>query len=280
MFNEDLTLSFEQQLRKERGYKKELDFRAFKGDGGEPSQPAQVKSTYKNGFGDEATQDEFHPSDWNKSQMSYYQSAVPTLQNKLYDINGADSQARAMADATRANGLKRFGQTMDESLGRDVASVAHRFGSLDNSTMDSALKRFGQAKSDGLQLLQNDYDANYQNNMNSIQGYNMNNLNSALNGMGNLYNLGNGLSQNALSSSNATNNFNNQQYANRLAAYNANLARQNTMFNGLSSVLGNSQLTGAIGNGIGAAGSWLGSLGGAAGTEALSYAPELAMMVA
>ena len=226
--NTDLFLSFEQQLKKERGHKKELDFKAYKGDSA-PAAPAQKKETYS-AWGNKATQDNFTPSAFNQSQMDYYQSAIPTLQAKLYDTQGNDSQARAQADAIKANGLKSFTRTMDDSFGSDMANIAGRFGSLDNSTYDSALKRFGQAKSEGLQALQNDYDANYQNNLNNIQSYNQNNLNSALNGMNNLYNLANGYSANALNSSNATNGFNQQSYANQLAQYNAKQAQNNALY--------------------------------------------------
>jgi len=194
------------------------------GSNSEPSAEAQVKSTYTNGYGDSATQDGFTPSAFNQSQMSAYQSAIPTLQSKLYDTKGADTQARAAADATKANGLKSFTRTMNDSFGTNMADAAHRFGSLDNSTFDSMNKRFGQATSDGLTALQNDYDANYQNNMNNQQSYNQNNLNSALNGMGNLYNLANGQSQNALNSSNASNNFNNTQYGTQASMFNAKTA--------------------------------------------------------
>lgn len=202
--------------------------RCCKGDSA-PTAPKQEKESYSS-WGNLATQNGFTPSAFNQKQMDSYQSAIPTLQAKLYDTQGNDAQARAQADATRANGLKSFTRTMDDSLGSDMANISHRFGSLENSTMDSALKRFGQAKSEGLQALQNDYDANYQNNMNNIQAYNQNNLNSALNGMNNLYNLANGYSQNALSSSNATNNFNQQSYTNQLAAWKAQQDQNTAMW--------------------------------------------------
>jgi len=202
-----------------------------------PKAPAQVKETYTNGYGDSATQNAFTPSAFNQSQMNNYQSEIPTLQNKLYDTQGNDTQARAMAEATKANGLKSFTRTMNDSLGSDMSNIAGRFGSLDNSTMDSALKRFGQAKSDGLTALQNEYDSNYQNNLNNIQSYNQNNLNSALNGMNNLYNLSNGQSANALNSSNATNNFNAENYKNALSAYTTNQANQNAMYSKLGTAV-------------------------------------------
>lgn len=230
--NEDLFLSFEQQLKKERGYKKELDFKAYKGEN-EPSSPTQKKEKYT-AWGNTGDQNSFTPSAFNQSQMDYYQKSLPGLQSKLYDTTGADTQARAMADATRANGLKTFTNSMNDSLGKDMSNIAGRFGSLDNSTMDSALKRFGQAKSDGLTALQNDYDANYQNNLSNIQAYNQNNLNSALNGMNNLYNMSNGYSSNALNSSNATNNFNQQNYQNALAQYQYKQNQNSGLFGGLS----------------------------------------------
>lgn len=230
--NTDLFLSFEQQLKKERGHKRELDFKAYKGNN-RPTQPEQAKESYS-AWENTANQNGFTPSAFNQSQMNNYQSVIPTLQSKLYDTAGADTQARAAADATKANGLKSFTRTMNDTLGSDMSNIAGRFGSLDNSTMDSALKRFNQAGQEGLTALQNDYDANYQNNLNNIQSYNQNNLNSALNGIGNLYNLSNGYSANALNSSNATNNFNQQNYSNNLAAWNADQVNNNAMWNNLA----------------------------------------------
>lgn len=255
--NTDLFLSFEQQLKKERGYKKELDFKAYKG-GSEPSQPAQVKEKYS-AWGNVGDQNGFTPSSYNQSQMDRYQSVIPKLQDKLYDTTGADTQARAYADNLKSLGLKRFKQDQADALGTIQSNNARRFGSLSNSDYDSNLKTLSRESNSALEDMNTQYDTNYQNALDNYQGYNTNNLNSALNGMGNLYNLSNGLSQNALNSSNATNNFNMTGYQNQLAQYNADQANKGAMYQLLGSAIG-----GIGGSLLGPASTAIGSkLGGA-----------------
>lgn len=239
MFDE-LFLTFEQQVNKNKRHK--LDLRAYKG--GAPKAPEQKKETYS-AWGNTATQDGFTPSKYNADQMSYLQGAMPELQNKLFDYQGADTQARAMADATKANGMKSFKRDADTLFGGYVADSARRFGSLNNSSYDSDMKRFGQATNDGLQELQNNYDANYQNNLSNIQNYNLQNLNTAQNGIGNLYNLANGQSQQALTSSNATNNFNQQNYSTAMQGYLADQQRKSSQWSALGGAIG------GIGTGVG-----------------------------
>jgi hypothetical protein len=195
-----------------------------------PEPPKQKKETYSSGFGDTATQDSFTPSDYNLSQMNWVQSVTPQLQSKLYDSSGADSQARAYADNIKSQGLKSFKLNQADSLGAIQADNARRFGSLSNSDYDTNLKTMIRENNSALEDINAQYDMNYQNALNNYQNY-YNNLLSTASGVGaNLYNLGSGLSQNAFNSSNATNNFNQQNYQNQLAQYNQQQAQNNAMW--------------------------------------------------
>ena len=203
-----------------------------------PKAPVQQIKTYDNGFGDTATQDKFNPSAYNQQQMAWTEQVMPQIQNKLFDQNGADSQARAYADNLKAQGMKSFKQQADDLYGGYVADGARRFGTLDSSSNDSNMKRFGQATQEGLQEVNNNYDANYQNALNNYQSYYTNMLATPQTIQGNLYNLANGQSQNALSSSNSYNNFANQQYQSQLALYNAQQQLKNQQQAGMMSRFG------------------------------------------
>lgn len=245
--NTDLFLSFEQQLKNERGYKKELDFKAYKNDAPDP--PAQKKETYS-AWGNTATQDGFTPSAYNQSQMNWVQSVTPQIQSKLFDTNSADSQARAYADNLKAQGLKSFKADSADLLGSIQSNNAKRFGSLSNSDYDSQLNSASKQMASSLADIDTQYDANYQNALNNYQNYYTNMLAVPSNISSNLYNLSNGLSQNALNSSNATNNFNMTGYQGRLQAYAADQAQKAAMYNALGNSI--SGVAGGLGTGIGA----------------------------
>ena len=262
------------------------------GSNDKPDAPQAVTSTYENGFGGRSTttmngnnqSTTYAPSAFENQQYDYYKGVTPQLQNRLFDQNTADSQATAYADNIKAQGLKRFGIDQADVLGGAQASNASRFGSLNNSDYDSQMKTFARESNSGLADINSQYETNKTNFVNDYNNRNINLLGAA-NGIYNNTNTNaNNMNNGSMTGYQNGNAFNQTNYSNALGAYNAKLAQNNNMFGGLSSVLGNSQLTGAMGNGIGAAGSWLRSLGGeaagAAGTEALSYAPELAMMLA
>jgi len=169
--------------------------------------PEQKKETYS-AWGNSSTQDGFTASPYNQGQMDYYQGIMPSLQSKLYDTNTADQQATDYATNIKDVGMRSFKRDMADSLGTTIADNAKRFGSLSNSSYDSGLKRFTQAQEQGLQDLNNNYDANKMAYMDNYTNRYTNLLNTAQNGIGNLYNLSSGNSQSALASSNATNNYN------------------------------------------------------------------------
>jgi len=202
------------------------DLRAYRGEEAPapPVAPKQQIKTYDNGFGDTATQDKFNPSGYNQQQMSWAQEASKGLQGQLMDFNGADSQARAYADNLKAQGLKSFKRDSADLFGGYQADSAHRFGTLNNSGYDSQMKRFTQGQQEGLQGLENDYDTNYQNALTNRQSYLTNQLAIPQNVIANQYNNANGLSQNALQSSNAGNQFNQGIYGTQANIFNTQSA--------------------------------------------------------
>jgi len=236
MFDE-LFLTHEQQVKKSHNKRHKLDLRAYKG-GGEPAAPEQKKETYS-AFGNVASQDGFTASPYNQKQMDYYQGIVPTLQSQLYDQNTGEQQATNYAQNIKDQGMRSFKRDMADSLGTTIADNARRFGSLNNSSYDSGLKRFTQAQEQGLQDLNNNYDANKMNYMNDYTNRYTNLLNNAQNGIGNLYNLANGQSQNALSSSNATNTMAQQLYQTQASMYNTQQQANAAMASAAMSAAGN-----------------------------------------
>jgi len=156
--------------------------------------------------------------------MAWAQQASLGLQNELMNQNGADTEARAYADNLQAQGLKRFKQQSDDLYGGYMADSARRFGTLNTSSNDSNMKRFGKAQNEGIQDLTSQYDTNYQNALTNRQSYLINQLAIPQNVIANQYNNANGLSQNALQSSNAGNQFNQGIYGTQANIFNTQSA--------------------------------------------------------
>lgn len=246
MFNDyqDLTLSFEAQLKKERGHKLERDLKAYKNSA--PKSPSAVTSTFDNGMGGVSTTKmqgnnqitTYAPSDFEKSQYDYYKTVTPQLQNNLYSQNTADSQATAYAQGIKEQGLKRFGIDAEKTLGQTQASNARRFGSLANSDYDSSMKTYGREMASGLQDLNSAYDTNKTSYMNDYNNRYINLLASANGIYTNSQNNANNLNSGSMSGYQAGNAFNQTNHQNAMQQYLTNKASKERTYTLLGGALG------------------------------------------